>query len=259
LVSALIGLSLVALDAQADSEQSEFQLAQQCYKAKQFISAVKHYNEAVKVNPTNAKYHFQRGIAILELKDKDGALADFEFCTKASPNVAIAPKYWAPAYRAAGKYQEAIDAYTNAIKLDPKSVDLYYGRSQTYVEHDQFDKAIDDYTQAIKLRPYVDYYCSERAQIYAQQKQYAKAIADFDQTLKINKENKGIFLRRAQCYVEIANYKAALDDYDKAIKDKPGQPKAYALRAKAYERMGRKDLADADRKKARELGEDFAL
>ncbi len=259
LAGALFGLSLVALDAQADSEASEIRLARQCFKAEQFISAVRHFNQVVKADPNNANYHFERGVAILELKDKDGALADFEFCKKTAPNIQIAQKYWAPAYRAAGKYQEALDAYTNAIKLDPKSVDMIYGRAQTYVEHDQFAKAIDDYDQTIKLRPNVDYYYSERAQTYSQLKQWAKAIADFDRTLKINKENKGIFLRRAQCYVEVANYKAALSDFDLAIKDKPGQPKAYALRAKAYDRMGRKDLADADRKKARELGEDFAL
>ncbi len=245
--------------AKADGDSREFQLGEKCLQGKLFTNAVKHFNEAIRAEPNNVKYHYERALATLELKDKDGALADFQFCKKAAPSMQIAPKYWAAAYRAAGEYPKSIEQWTAAIKLEPKDAELYYGRAQTYIEHEQYDKAIDDYSSDIKLRPREDRYYSERAQCYAQQKQYAKAIADYNQTLKANPENNGIFIRRALCYLELAQYKEALADYTKAVSIKPNEPKAYAMRAKAYERMGLKKEAEVDRNKARELGEDFNL
>jgi tetratricopeptide (TPR) repeat protein len=245
--------------AAANSDSAEFVKGEECNKAKLYTRAVRHFNEAIKSDPTNLKYHYERGLAYLQLKDKEEALPDFEYCRKVDPNFPIAPKLWAPAYRAAGKFSPAIDQWTEAIKQDPKDPELHYFRAQTYVEHDDFAKAADDYTSAIKLRPHVDHYYSERADCNIQLKQYDKAIADFDLTLKANPGNNGIFLHRAHCYSEMAKYKEALADYAKAISIKPGEPKGYALRAKLYEKMGLKDLAAADKKKARELGEDFAL
>lgn len=255
----LITAGFILPGSAAGGDSAEFLQGETCSKAKLYTNAVRHFDAAIKAAPDNLKYHYERGVAYLELKEKEEALPDFEFCHKVDPHFPIAAKQWAPAYRAAGKFAQAIDQWTAAIDKEPKAPELYYFRAQTYMESDNFKKAIEDYTSAIKITSWVDRYYSERAQCYTQLKQWDKAVADFDQTLKTNPANNGVYLRRALCYAEMAKYKEALADYSKAISIKPGEPKAYALRAKAYEKMGLKDLAEADKKKARELGEDFSL
>src|SRR5262249_53188189 len=50
-----------------------------------------------------------------------------------------------------GDYQGAVDAYTQAIKLDPKFFEAYRGRARAYLRLRDFSHAYDDATQAINL------------------------------------------------------------------------------------------------------------
>ena len=47
----------------------------------------------------------------------------------------------------------AISAYSEAIRLDPKNVEAYIGRSCVYQGKGDFDRAIADATEAIRLGP----------------------------------------------------------------------------------------------------------
>ncbi|MFX5514186.1 tetratricopeptide repeat protein, partial [Acinetobacter baumannii] len=62
---------------------------------------------------------------------------------------------------------------------------------------------------------------------------------------------------RGDCLVNLAKYKEAVADYSAAIKLNPERTRAYVSRAKVYDKMGRSDLADADRKLLRDRGDTF--
>lgn len=49
--------------------------------------------------------------------------------------------------------QDSIDAYSNAISLNPKYADAYYNRGLAKVELGQYRDAITDYDEAIRLNP----------------------------------------------------------------------------------------------------------
>ena len=58
-----------------------------------------------------------------------------------------------------GQKDEAIAAYSHAIKLNPKYAEAYYNRGIVYGLKGQFDRAIEDFTKAIALQPdYADAY-----------------------------------------------------------------------------------------------------
>ncbi|MBU6452018.1 MAG: tetratricopeptide repeat protein [Cyanobacteria bacterium REEB67] len=250
--------------AQSNSDTSaatEFSQAQTFAAKSQYISAVKHYNKAIAAAPNNITYRYQRGLANLQLHCADEALKDFEFCRARNPNMPINSKLWAAAYRAADQFQPAIEQYTIALKSEPKKTqaDVYYDRAQTYLEHDKYALAAADYTSAISLRPYEERYYRERAKCHEAMKDYAGALSDYDLSLKANPGNKSIYLSRALCYSQLGKYKESIDDYARAIAAKPNDAKAYAMRAKTYQKMGRNELAEKDRKTARELGEMFHI
>jgi tetratricopeptide (TPR) repeat protein len=52
-----------------------------------------------------------------------------------------------------GLYKEAIDAYNQAIELDPNVAGFYTMRGYCYAKLEEYRKALDDYTRAIELDP----------------------------------------------------------------------------------------------------------
>ena len=50
------------------------------------------------------------------------------------------------------EYDKAIDAFTDAIKLDPKYAAAYFNRGNEYLGSRKVDKAIADYTDSVSRR-----------------------------------------------------------------------------------------------------------
>ena len=55
-------------------------------------------------------------------------------------------------YYAAGNYDEAIAAYTQAIKRQPTNARAYFDRGLVYYKKREYDRALSDYNRAIELR-----------------------------------------------------------------------------------------------------------
>ena len=53
----------------------------------------------------------------------------------------------------AGKNQEALEAFTKAIELNPKYAEAYNNRGIAHLKLGNYQQAIRDYDKAIKLDP----------------------------------------------------------------------------------------------------------
>jgi Tfp pilus assembly protein PilF len=56
-------------------------------------------------------------------------------------------------YLLALQYEDAAEAYTAAIRIDPKSADAYAGRGDAYAGLGRTELARADYIQAVQLNP----------------------------------------------------------------------------------------------------------
>ncbi len=54
-----------------------------------------------------------------------------------------------------GSNREAIEDFTQAIKLNPTLADAYYNRGCIYFDSGSSQEAMEDFTQTIKLDPYL--------------------------------------------------------------------------------------------------------
>ncbi len=52
-----------------------------------------------------------------------------------------------------GNFDAAISACTEAIRLDAKNAEAFWGRGRAYMMKGDMDKAIADFTEAIRLNP----------------------------------------------------------------------------------------------------------
>ncbi|HZU69829.1 MAG TPA: serine/threonine-protein kinase [Ktedonobacteraceae bacterium] len=89
------------------------------------------------------------------------------------------------AYRKAGRYQEAIAAYNQAIVLDSNYALAYNNRGNIYSDLKDYRLAIANFNQAISLAPNATRYAN-RGLAYYYLQDYYRAIQDFDRALQLD-------------------------------------------------------------------------
>ncbi|MHC5825545.1 MAG: tetratricopeptide repeat protein, partial [Nostoc sp.] len=87
-----------------------------------------------------------------------------------------------------GDFEGAIEDYTQAIKINPNYVDVYYNRGNARSDLGDFEGAIEDYTQAIKINSnYADAYYN-RGNIRLEIADKQGAIEDFQKAADIYRQ-----------------------------------------------------------------------
>ncbi|MBE8953548.1 MAG: tetratricopeptide repeat protein [Quinella sp. 1Q7] len=155
--------------------------------------AIQNYNKAIEINPNDAEFYRDRGIAYVNFavhyitnKDSERAFAnyklaiqDFNKAIKINPNDAVTWGALGTACSALGQDERAIIDFNRALKLDPKNAEVYFKRGMTYNLMGNFESAISDYTKAIELNPNEGTYRIFRGILYQKIGEYVKAQVDF--------------------------------------------------------------------------------
>jgi putative GTP pyrophosphokinase len=102
---------------------------------------------------------------------------------------AIIYKHRGMAYFAFSRYNEAIDDFTNALRLDEKSYKAVYYRGVVRSVLRQFSNAIDDYTLSLELNPYQSFCLFRRGQAFYHIGDYPQALSDCENSLALEPAN----------------------------------------------------------------------
>jgi tetratricopeptide (TPR) repeat protein len=124
-----------------------------------------------------------------------------------------------------GHYDQAIESFTKAIKLNNNLADAYLSRGHAYaVKPDpDLNRAISDFNEAIKINPLEDAAFTGRGLAYARQGKLDNAIADFNQAIKLNPQNPLAYSLRAMVYCNKKDFSKAWEDVHK-VQSLGGQP-----------------------------------
>ncbi len=112
--------------------------------------------EAIKLDPSNARTWSWRGVAKANL----------------------------------GHHKDAIGDYSKAIELEPENAILWCNRGLAKSELDDSQGAIDDYSKAIKFDPKYVIAWNNRGWAKFRLRKYSDAIKDYDKVLKIESHNE---------------------------------------------------------------------
>ncbi len=92
------------------------------------------------------------------------------------------------------KWDEALNAFNKAIKINPQNMEAYFYRGNVYDELGDYKTAIVNYNRAIKLNPiYIDAYLY-RGFAYNNLGQLKKAMADIKKAAKLGNQFAQTFL-----------------------------------------------------------------
>ncbi len=201
-----------------------------------------------------ARGHYEEGKSYLGKGQLGQAIAAFKEALKINPKYAAAYKGLGVAYTQMGQYDEAIANFNEAERINPKDAEVYNNRGIAYKKKDQFDDAIADYTRALEINPkFAGAYFNRGLARHAKE-EYDKAIEDFNEAQKFNPEDAGVYNGRGSAYLGLDQYDQALSDFNKALEIDHQYANAYYNRGLAY--YGKKEWEKAleNISRAQELG-----
>ena len=126
-----------------------------------------------------------------------------------------------------GKYDEAIKAYGEAIKLDPNYKEAFYNKGLALAALDKRNEAIQAYNEAIKLDPNYKEAFFNRGLALAALNKRDEAIQAYDEAIKLDPNYKEAFFNRGLAFAALNNYDEAIKAYDEAIKLDPNYKEAF--------------------------------
>jgi tetratricopeptide (TPR) repeat protein len=85
----------------------------------------------------------------------------------------------------AQRYNKAINAFTRALRCNPRKVPAYLHRGAAYAARKEYDKALADFTEAVHLRPEDERVYRARAGCYVSAGQSEQALADFAEAVRL--------------------------------------------------------------------------
>src|SRR6185503_18523310 len=147
-----------------------------------YLKAIKDFDQALNLQPDNGDFYYSRA----QVNDR------------------------------LGNTDEALDDLADAIELIKSELGrslAFSLRERIFQKQGKLDDAINDYTQAIKLAPDFAYHHGNRGEIYFEKQQYEKAIADYSDAIRLDEKNPYFHRDRAKAYRAMGrNDPAAVDE-----------------------------------------------
>jgi tetratricopeptide (TPR) repeat protein len=146
----------------------------------------------------------------------------------------------------ANDFEEAIRAYTEALRLVPTDASIYNNRAFAYWSRGMTDSAIADYDETLRLEPDNVVARTNRAVAYNFRGDYNLAIRDLDYALKLTPDNPDVLNSRCWGRALAGQTEPAIADCNAALKIRPNDPNTLDSRGFVYLKAGQYDRAIAD-------------
>ena len=115
--------------------------------------AMQRYEAAIRLAPTLARAHLNRGNMLLAMDDAEGALGAYATALVHNPDYAAAHYNMGNANIRSGRYEAALAAYRKAIGLRPDFADAEVALGYALEELGRDDEAMLHYQAALQLNP----------------------------------------------------------------------------------------------------------
>ena len=159
-----------------------------------------------------------------------------------------------------GKYHEAIEQYTQALKLDGQLAAAYNNRGNCRYHKGEIDLAIQDYDQALAIDSRDAAAYSNRGNAYTSKGDLDDAMQDYNRSLELDPNNADTYYNRGNAYRDRGDLGRSIEDYGKAIEMNKGPSVAYSFysRGVALLRLSEWERARSDLANAQYIGIDLA-
>ena len=120
-----------------------------------------------------------------------------------------------------GRFEEAIDRYSDAISLNPQLAAAYGGRASVYNALEQYDLAIKDADQAITVEPWAGIGYSHKDLAFLYLGRFRQSREFLDQAIELNPNLADAFNNLGLLSFKTNSFDRAIVDLDEAIRLDP--------------------------------------
>jgi tetratricopeptide (TPR) repeat protein len=234
-----------ALELNPDSANAYNYRSYIYYEKENNDKALEDCNALIKLAPNSSEAYFRRG-CVYEAKiyKKGGgreceelAKADWRHAAELNPDGDVAPYerlgYW---YFENIEFEKCVEAYTNAIRINPNNAEYYDGRANAYNADDKYEEAIKDWLKVLEFTPddadvkeslsYAYTHCGDEKWFVDN---IAAAIADLQAAIRLLPSNDEALDSLGIIYRDQGNYDAAIETWEAYLAIKPDDASAKKL------------------------------
>jgi tetratricopeptide (TPR) repeat protein len=229
--------------------------------AKAFAEAIKRYKPKGDSDEPYVQGYLTKAAALVEAgkveKDEAKRLADYKEaiadCDTLLEQLGDVPAYAsakaaseyrrAVCFRMMGKLGDAINGFSEAIKLNPDLGDAYFRRGICFFEMNENDLALADFQKASTLTYTDPRYPLWEGFTQAKLNDYQEAIRAYGQAITESDRYTPAYVNRGLAYLMLGEYDKALADFDEAIRLEPTESDHYFKRGVVYEKKGKQQEA----------------
>jgi tetratricopeptide (TPR) repeat protein len=178
------------------------------WKYNWYYKAIRDYDRAIELNPRYALAYYNRGWVYNDLGGYQPAIRDgwsFDAFNYKQPEIKKAwfsdrEKDYDKAVRDGGVYKDtsyhlkAIRDYDKAIEVNPKYVNAYMARANSYRILGMYDKAIEDYNKVIELDPEYALAYNNRGISHEKMKRFQQAMKDYEKAAQLGSKESEQYL-----------------------------------------------------------------
>ncbi|MCX5697707.1 MAG: tetratricopeptide repeat protein, partial [Candidatus Omnitrophica bacterium] len=123
------------------------------YSKGEYEKALQPYQEAIRLEPSNATYQNKLGNTFFALGRFPEAVRCYQEAVRLEPNEVIYQHNLGSAYNKQGNYADAVPPYEATVRLEPNNATYQNGLGHTYYTLRRYADAVPPYEAAVRLEP----------------------------------------------------------------------------------------------------------
>jgi tetratricopeptide (TPR) repeat protein len=148
---------------------------------------------------------------------------------KDAPYFAVGYSHLGSVYKKQGRFDEAIDYFKQAIKLNPKLPESYNNLGLVYIEQGRLDDAVIEFQKALNIKPNDPELRINLAGAYIGLQRFADAERELREILRLRPDEPDANYNLGTLYLQQSRLDEAIEQLSQAVRLRPADQEARHL------------------------------
>ncbi|MGA2915691.1 MAG: tetratricopeptide repeat protein [Sedimentisphaerales bacterium] len=196
--------------------------AYELYENGQMNESLAVMNEALDINPTNDRWHFNKALTLDAMERFSEAIEEYQMALDLNPNDVEILNCLAVDYTRTGQYDLSLSVFSQIEKIRQDFEPCYCNRIITYTEMGEYDSAEQMFYQAQQINEHCPLCFYNIGNLFFIRGNYKKAVWCWEKTANLEPNHPQINYRIAQGYWNLSNRNMAWRHFIEELKKNPG-------------------------------------